>query len=78
MNTITYHLDDEPQTTNDKTLTPRQILTDAGIDTATHYLVLLRGNSGERTSYQGKLDETIHMHPNMRFLSVSTGPTPVS
>jgi hypothetical protein len=78
MNTITYHLDDEPQTTNDKTLTPRQILTAAGIDTATHYLVLLRGNSGERTSYQGKLDETVHMHPNMRFLSVSTGPTPVS
>lgn len=78
MDMITYQLDDEPQTTNDKTLTPRQILTNGGIEVATHYLVLLHGNSGERTSYQGKEDDVIHMHPHMRFLSVSTGPTPVS
>ncbi len=78
MDIITYTLDDEAQTTADKTLTPRQILTAAGIDAATHYLVLLHGNSGQRTSYEQKVDEIIHMHPNMRFVSVSTGPTPVS
>lgn len=78
MDTFTYTLDDEPHTTSDKTLTPRQILSSAGIDASNHYLVLLHGNSGERTSYEHRMDETIHMHPNMRFISVSTGPTPVS
>jgi hypothetical protein len=78
METITYAVDDEPQTTTDKTLTPRQILSAAGINASTHYLVLLRGNSGEKESYQTKMDETIHIHPQMRFVSVSTGPTTVS
>jgi hypothetical protein len=78
MDTISYTVDDEPQTTTDRTLTPREILTKAGIDAATHYLVLLHGNSGQRTSYEGKMDEVIHMHPKMRFVSVSTGPTTVS
>ncbi|MEO8035827.1 MAG: hypothetical protein ABI837_15430 [Acidobacteriota bacterium] len=78
MEPITYTVDDEPQTTATKTLTPRQILTAARIDEAVHYLVLLRGNSGERESYQTRMDEPIHMHPNMKFISVSTGPTTVS
>lgn len=75
---ITYTLDDEPYTTTDTTLTPRQILTTGGVDVSTHYLVELHGKSGERKSYQDKMDEVIQMHPNMRFLSMSTGPTPVS
>lgn len=78
MESITYTLDDEPYTTTDKTLSPRQILAAASIDVNNHYLVLLHGNSGQRTSYEGRMDEIIHMHPNMRFLSVSTGPTTVS
>jgi hypothetical protein len=78
MDIITYTLDGEPHTTTEKTLTPRQILTAAGIDAGNHYLVLLHGDSGERTSYEHRMDETIHMHPNMRFVSVSTGPTTVS
>jgi len=75
---IEYTLDDEPYTTIDTTLTPRDILTRGGVDPGTHYLVELRGNSGERESYQNRMDNVIHMHPHMRFLSVSTGPTPVS
>jgi hypothetical protein len=75
---VTYMLDDEPFTTTEHTLTPRTILGNAKINAETHYLVLLHGESGQRTSYQGKLDEPITMHPNMKFLSISTGPTPVS
>ena len=78
MDVITYTLDDESQTTTDKTLTPRQILAAGGVDPGSHYLVLLHGNSGQKTSYEQKMDEIIHMHPNMRFVSVSTGPTTVS
>ena len=75
---ITYTVDEESYTTTDRTLTAREILTIAGGDVDTHYLVELRGNSGERTSYQGRLDESIPMHPNMRFLALSTGATTVS
>jgi hypothetical protein len=75
---ITYELEDEPYTTTETTLTPRAILGKGGFDVETHYLALLHGESGERTSYQGKPDEPIHMHPNMKFLAISTGPTPVS
>lgn len=78
MDIITYTLDDEPQTTLEKTLTARQILTGGGVDPSSHYLVLLHGSSGQTTSYQGRMDDAIHMHPNMRFVSVSTGPTTVS
>ena len=75
---FTYLLDDEPYTTTDKTMTPRQILTKANIDPASHYLAQLHGNSGQQTSYEGRMDEEIHMHPNMRFIAISTGPTTVS
>jgi len=78
MDTITYTLEGEPYTTADRTLTARQILEKSDFDTKTHYLVELRGNSGERTSYEGRIDDVIHMHPNMRFFAISTGPTPVS
>lgn len=75
---ITYTLEGEPYETAEKVLTPRQILSNGEFDVETHYLTLLRGNSGERESYQNRLDEEIHMHPNMRFLAIFTGATPVS
>ncbi len=71
-----YTVDDEPQSTDQHTLTPNQILTRAGIDPATHYLVEIVGNT--QRSYQGKPDVPIHMHQHMKFVSVFTGPTPVS
>ena len=68
MDMITYQLDDEPQTTNDKTLTPRQILTNGGIEVATHYLVLLHGNSGERDAlvYILPVDVREVLHPYLQ------------
>jgi len=74
--TITYILDGEDQTTTDKTMTPNQILSKAGIDPASHYLVELVGH--DKKSYQNEPNATIHMHPKMKFISVSTAPTPVS
>jgi hypothetical protein len=73
---IEYTVDDEPQSTAKRVLTPKEILSNAGIDPATHYLVQIIGNKQE--SYKDKPDEPIHMHPHMKFVSVSTGSTPVS
>jgi len=72
-------LDDEPQETTERVLTPTEILQNAKpypIDPATHYLIQLEGH--EQVSYQGNPNEPIHMHEQMRFISESTGPTPVS
>jgi len=76
MPTFHYTVDGEPQETTAHELTPTQILTQAGIDAASHYLVQIEG--ANRVSFQGKPNEEIHMHENMKFISVSTGPTPVS
>ena len=76
MPTFLYTVDDESQSTTAHELTPTQILNNAGIDPATHYLVQLEGN--HRESYQNRADATIHMHQHMKFISISIGPTPVS
>jgi len=74
--TVEYLVDDEPQTTTEKVLTAKQILTNAGRDLDSYYLVQIEGN--HKTSYQNSPDEEIHMHPKMKFISVYTGETPVS
>ena len=71
-----YTVDDEPQSTSSHTLTVTQILSNAGIDPATHYLVEIRGK--DRESFEADPSKEIHMHEHMTFISVSTGPTPVS
>jgi len=76
MPTFDYTVDDEPQSTSAHILTPNEILNNAKIDAATHYLVQLEGKN--HVSYQGKPSEQIHMHEHMKFISISTGPTPVS
>lgn len=76
MNTFEYTVNDEPQTTTEHELTASAILTLAGFDPTTHYLILLKGH--ERDSFQGNPDAVIHMHEHMKFLAISTEPTPVS
>lgn len=73
---IDYTVDGEPQTTTEQSLTPRAILTAAGINPETHYLVEVKGNT--TVSYKDKPDEALHMHQHMKFISSSMGPTPVS
>lgn len=73
---IKFTVDGEEFTTDDRTLTPTQILQIAGIDPATRYLVEVKN---KRTiSYQGKPEEIIHINKDDKFLSVFMGPTPVS
>ena len=72
MPTFDYTIDGEPQQTTAHELTATQILQNAGIDAASHYLVQIDGN--HRISYQADPNEPMHM----KFISVSTGPTPVS
>lgn len=71
-----YTVNDEPEVTTEKVLTPTQIMTGAGIDAATNYLIELIGNT--QKSFQGKPDAEIHMHPKMSFITSFTGPTPVA
>ena len=73
---IEYFVDDEEQSTVEKVLTPLQILQKAEIDPENNYLVQLEGNHQE--SYEDKMEEPIHMHEKMKFISVYTGETPVS
>ncbi len=76
---IHFSLDDEPQETTERVLTPRQIMANAKpapVDPNTHYLVQIEGQ--HQVSYKDKPDEPIQMHEKMRFVSISTGPTPVS
>lgn len=73
---IHYEVDAEDQTTTKKILTPVEILTKAGIDAATHYLVQVKGHHQE--SYKDTPDLQVHVHAHMKFISISTGPTPVS
>ncbi|MBZ0317913.1 MAG: hypothetical protein K8L91_15940 [Anaerolineae bacterium] len=76
MPTFHFTVDDEPFSTNEHTLTPTQILQIAGIDPTVHYLVEIHGHNQE--SYKDKPNEPIHMHQHAKFVSVFTGPTPVS
>jgi hypothetical protein len=73
---IRFSVDDEPVETTEHTLTPRQILTLAGIDSDNHYLVRIEGRS--QHSYKDAPDTPIEVHEGEKFISVATGPTPVS
>jgi len=76
MTTFNYTVDDEPQATTAHVLTPVQILDAAKVDPASHYLVQLEGQ--HQVSYQDKPNDEIHIREHMKFISISTGPTPVS
>jgi hypothetical protein len=73
---IVITVDGEPHETTARELTANQILTLAGVDPSTNYLVEIRGRDQE--SFQGRGETTIHLHPHQAFVSVATGPTPVS
>lgn len=78
MPNIEFKIDDEPYTTVEKTLTPRDLLgsTFANKDETLFYLVQRTGNATH--SYKDKLLDEIHMHPRMTFFTNALGPTPVS
>jgi hypothetical protein len=73
---IHFEVDGEELTTTEPVLTPVQIMEIAGIDPANHYISEIRGH--EQISYKDRPNAEIPMHNGIKFVSVSTGPTPTS
>ena len=72
---IVYFVDDEKQETTNPILTVAQVLEKAGLDPKTHYLVELRG---EHQIKHIDPNEKLHLHEHEKFISVFSGPTPLS
>lgn len=73
---IEYTVNGKAQSTDQKGLTARQILVNAGIDPESNYLVQIVGK--KQIPYKDDPDEIIKIKDGMKFISISTGPTPVS
>lgn len=73
---IEFTVDGETYPSEERELTAGNILRLAGKDPASHYLVEVRGQR-ERQDYKDP-DQAVKLHPGSKFLTVSTGPTPVS
>jgi hypothetical protein len=74
---IEYTVDTEKQTTTEYRMTPDQILSKAEIDPATHWLEQLR-DGAPPISYKDKGTVPISIREHERFISVASGPKPVS
>ena len=72
---IVYFVDGEKQETREHVLTVAQILEKAGLDPKTHYLVELHG---EHQTKNLDPNEKLHLHEHEKFISVFSGPTPLS
>lgn len=73
---IHYTVSDEPQTTTERTLTPFQIMTNAGFNPNENYLVEILGR--ERKPFKDNPNDPIHMHEGQKFVVVFVGSVPVS
>lgn len=74
-----YTVDEEPETTDQKVLTPDQILELAGIKPVSDYYLIQKNPDGSEISYKGKPNEPIKMLcPALKFVSIYNGETPVS
>ncbi len=73
---IHYKVDDEPESTNEKVLTPVQIMTGAEIDAQSNYLEQIVGH--DLISYKATPNVEIEMKNGMRFITKPIGPMPVS
>lgn len=73
---IHYAVNDEPQSSTSRELTPRQIMEKAGVNPAENYLVRIKGR--ERISYKDNPDSPIELHEDEKFITIFTGPVPVS
>ena len=73
-----YMVDDEPETTTKRQLTPTEILTAAGIKAVDHYLVQIMPDNSQ-VSYQDAPDSPIEMKcTGQKFASIYRGATIVS
>lgn len=74
---IRYSVNDEPEWTKHKELTPVEIMNDAGVDSETNYLTEIK-HDHKKESFKDKPNERIHMHDDMKFITTFVGPKPVS
>lgn len=72
---IPFFVDSEKETTTVEILTVRAILALVGEDPDNYYVVERHGN--EQTEYRGA-DTEVPVKPGAKFVTVFTGPTPVS
>jgi len=73
---VHYMVDDEPESTDEKFLTPVDIMREAGVDPESNYLVDITGN--HEKSYKDEPQKKIHMKDGMKFVTRPIGPMPVS
>jgi hypothetical protein len=74
---IHFVVDGEPEETEQRELTPDQIISEYGKrDQSVNYLLQIQGNHS--ISYRDKGSEPIKLHNGMQFQIISLGPTPVS
>jgi hypothetical protein len=74
-----YFVDDEPETTEERELTPNQILELAGIQPVKDYYLVRVNKDGTQVSYKDTPNSPIKMEcPPVRYISVFRGETPVS
>lgn len=74
--TIHFEVDAEVVETDRRELTPVEIMELAGIDPANHYLSEIHGH--KQVSLKDTPTVPVKIHENSKFVSASTGPTPVS
>ncbi len=74
---VEFEIDGEAYETRERDLTAGEVLGYAGKSFGTHYLVELLGRGGQQREYRIASD-AVNVHPGSRFLTVSTGPTPVT
>lgn len=73
--TVTYFVNGEAQTTEERELTVQAILDAAGFTPASDY-TLRSENPPE--DFNSNYEEVVRIHPNQRFRALFKGPTPVS
>ncbi|MFH6983105.1 multiubiquitin domain-containing protein [Marinoscillum luteum] len=74
-----YTLDEEPETTDSKTLSANQILQNGGIEPVEDYYLIEIDNSGREIPHKENPDTPIEMKcPGSKFVSVFRGEMPVS
>jgi hypothetical protein len=74
-----YFVDGEPETTDQKEMTPNQILGAAGLSPVKDYYIVRINPDGSQDSFKDSPDKPIKMVcPAVKFVSAFRGETPVS
>lgn len=71
---VTYFVNGEAHTTNEKKLTVQVILADAGFEPVTDYRLTRDNGNHVYEDY----DDEVHLHERERFTATYIGPTPTS